>query len=99
MLIRSAMPQFVIEREVPGIQNLSARPRYPRPLAEIVGSARWHGPPGPVAPQSYVTDNKLYCVYLAPDEAAVRGARQAKAAFRPIAWRLFRRLIDPVNYQ
>ena len=64
------MPRFVIEREIPGAGKLSD--------AEIRGVARkscdvlrkmresvqWE--------HSYVTDDKIFCVYIAPDEAAVR---------------------------
>ena len=64
------MPKFVIERSVPGAGKLSA--------AELKGlsqkSCAVLGSMGPKIQwlQSYVTDDKLYCVYIAPDENAVR---------------------------
>ncbi|MEZ5502173.1 MAG: DUF4242 domain-containing protein [Halioglobus sp.] len=64
------MPQFVIEREIPGAGNLSG--------AELQGIAQKScGVLRELGPQlqwvqSYVTDNKIYCIYVAPDEAAVR---------------------------
>ena len=64
------MPKFVIERELPGAGKLSA--------AELQGiSQKSCGVLNTMGPkiqwlQSYVTDDKLYCVYIAPDEATVR---------------------------
>ena len=64
------MPKFVIEREIPGAGRLSA--------AELQGIAQKScGVLNNMGPriqwlQSYVTDNKIYCVYIAPDEATVR---------------------------
>jgi hypothetical protein len=64
------MPKFVIEREIPGAGKLS-----PAELQGIsqksCGVLREMGPEIQWV-QSYVTDNKIYCVYIAPDEAAVR---------------------------
>ena len=47
---------------------------------------------------SYVTDEKIYCVYLAPDETAIRdhASRMGIPANRISA---VRRLIDPQKYQ
>ena len=90
------MPQFVIEREVPGIHELSEAE-----IREI--SIKSMGVLDAMGPQirwlhSYVTDNKLYCVYLAPDEASVREhARRGGFPINRVA--AVRRLIDPVNYQ
>ena len=64
------MPKFVIERELPGAGKLS--------LAELQGISKKSCAVlqelGPHVQwiQSYVTDDKIYCVYIAPDEAAVR---------------------------
>ena len=60
------MPKYVIEREVPGAGNLSPE--------ELQGmSATSNKVIGELGPEirwltSYVTDDKLYCVYVAPDE-------------------------------
>jgi hypothetical protein len=69
------MPKYVIERDLPGAGQLS-----PEQLAGISrkSCAVLHDM-GPTIQwvHSYVTDDKLYCVYLAPDEQAVlRHARQ-----------------------
>ena len=64
------MPKFVIERELPGAGKLS-----PGELQAI--SQKSCGVLSNMGPkiqwlQSYVTDDKIYCVYIAPDEATVR---------------------------
>ncbi|MGB2816902.1 MAG: DUF4242 domain-containing protein [Burkholderiaceae bacterium] len=64
------MPKFVIEREIPGAGNLSA--------ADLHGiSQKSCGVLNAMGPQiqwveSFVTDDKIYCVYVAPSEEAVR---------------------------
>lgn len=63
------MPKFVIEREMPGAGNLSPE--------ELQGASRTSCGVLRQLPQvqwlhSYVTDDKLYCVYIAPDEASIR---------------------------
>jgi len=64
------MPQFVIERDVPGAHTMTeaevralAR-RSVEVLSELGPQIQWI--------QSYVTENKVYCFYLAPDEATIR---------------------------
>jgi hypothetical protein len=64
------MPKFVIEREIPGVGKLS-----PQELRAI--SQKSCNVISAMGPQiqwlhSYVADNKLYCVYIAPNEEAVR---------------------------
>jgi len=90
------MPQFVIERDVLGAGKLSdseLRELSLRSLEALRG----------MGPQiqwlhSYVTEDKVYCVYLAPDENAIRehAQRVGIPADRVSA---VRRLIDPVNLQ
>jgi hypothetical protein len=64
------MPKFVIERDIPGAGKLS-----PQDLKAI--SQKSCGVLRELGPQvqwvhSYVTDDKIYCVYIAPDEKSVR---------------------------
>ena len=64
------MPKYIIEREIPGVGKLS-----PSELKAI--SQKSCGVLRNMGPQiqwvhSYVTDNKIYCVYVAADEATVR---------------------------
>ena len=59
------MPKYVIERELPGAGKLSdgelqaISEKSNQVLAELGPDIRWL--------QSYVTDDKIYCVYVAPD--------------------------------
>jgi hypothetical protein len=64
------MPKFVIERTIPGAGQLT-----PEQLTAI--SQTSCGVLKAMGPQiqwleSFVTDNKIYCIYIAPDEATVR---------------------------
>jgi len=64
------MPKFVIEREIPGAGSLK-----PQELQAI--SQKSCGVLKKLGPQvqwvhSYVTRDKIYCIYIAPDENAVR---------------------------
>ena len=64
------MPKFVIEREIPEVGK-----RSPEQLQAVsqtsCGVLREMGPQIQWL-HSYVTDDKIYCVYIAPDEATVR---------------------------
>ena len=63
------MPKYVIERELPGAGSLSAAELHSiaaksnQVLADMAPRVVWQ--------QSYVTDDKVYCVYIAEDEKAV----------------------------
>jgi hypothetical protein len=64
------MPKFVIEREIPGAGQLT--PDQLKAISQTsCGVLRSLGPQIQWL-QSYVTDDKIYCVYIAPDEATVR---------------------------
>ena len=64
------MPKFVIEREIPGAGNLT--PEQLKAVSQTsCGVLRDMGPQIQWL-HSYVTDDKIYCVYIAPDEATVR---------------------------
>jgi hypothetical protein len=60
------MPKFLIEREVPGAGKLSVpelqamTQKSNKVICDLGSEITWQ--------QSYVTDDKLYCVYVAPDE-------------------------------
>ena len=68
------MPKFVIEREIPGAGTLT-----PQELQAIsqksCGVLRDMGPAIQWV-ESFVTDDKIYCVYIAPNEDAVRAHAQ-----------------------
>jgi len=90
----ASMPKFVIEREVPGAGNLSdaqlreISQKSRQVLKEMGPEIQWL--------HSYVTGDKVYCVYLAPDEATIQehARRVGLPANRVSA---VRRLIDPVS--
>ena len=64
------MPKFVIEREIPDVGKLS--PEQLKAVSQTsCGVLREMGPQIQWV-HSYVTDDKIYCVYIAPDEEAVR---------------------------
>jgi hypothetical protein len=88
------MPQFVIEREIPGAGKMSESEirqvslRSMQVLKEMGPQIQWL--------HSYVTEDKIYCVYLAPDEDSIREhARRAGIPADRVA--AVRRLIDPAN--
>ena len=64
------MPKYIIEREIPGAGKLSAADlqgisaKSCSVLSNLGPAIQWV--------QSYVTDDKIYCVYIAPNEAMVR---------------------------
>lgn len=64
------MPRFVIERELPGAGQLSAddlkriSQKSCSVLAGMGPEIQWL--------HSYVTDNKIYCIYDAPNEGAIQ---------------------------
>ena len=88
------MPKFVIEREVPGAGNLSdaeiqAISRKSISVLKDMGpEIQWL--------HSYVTGDKIYCVYLAPDEATIRDHAK-RAGFPANRVSAVRRLIDASN--
>ena len=64
------MPKFVIERDLPGAGQLSAEQlkaisqKSCGVLRELGPQVQWM--------ESFVTADKIYCIYVAPDEAMVR---------------------------
>ena len=64
------MPQFVIERDMPGVGGLSAgelkgaSQTSCNVLRELGPDIQWV--------HSYVTDDKIYCIYRAPNEDIIR---------------------------
>ena len=88
------MPKFVIERDIPGAGKLS-------PLQLQAISQKSCGVLQAMGPriqwvQSYVTDDRIYCVYIAPDEDTVREhARQGGFPANRISQ--IRSVIDPTT--
>ena len=88
------MPTFVIEREIPNAGKLSdaelreASLKSLEILNEMGPRIQWL--------HSYVTDDKVYCVYLAPDEETII-EHAKKGGFPANRVSAVRRLLDPVN--
>jgi hypothetical protein len=86
------MPKFVIEREIPGLGNMSdseireASQKSVAVLKELGPEIQWL--------QSYVTGDKLYCVYLAANETLIR-EHAKRGGFPANRISAVRRLIDP----
>lgn len=88
------MPKFVIERELPGAGALNAEQL--KGISQKSCSVLQGMGPQIQWVESFVTDNKIYCVYVAPDEAAVREhARQGGFPANSVAQ--VRRMIDPTT--
>ncbi len=64
------MPKYVIEREIPGAGKLSEQDL--KAISQTSCSVLRNMGPHIQWVHSYVTDDKIYCVYVAPDEATVR---------------------------
>jgi hypothetical protein len=88
------MPKYVIERPIPGVGNLSAQElqgisqKSCSVLKQLGPQIQWV--------QSYVTGDKIYCVYIAPNEAMVREhARQGGFPAESVAE--VKAVIDPTT--
>ena len=88
------MPKFVIEREIPGAGALTADQLQAISqtscgvLTKMGPQIQWI--------QSFVTDDKIYCVYLAPDEATVR-EHATQGGFPANSVARVRAVIDPTT--
>ncbi|MBL8496669.1 DUF4242 domain-containing protein [Nitrosomonas sp. JL21] len=88
------MPKYIIEREIPGAglltqQDLQVISQKSCSILNRMGShIQWL--------ESYVTDDKVYCLYIAPDEAAIRThAEQGEFPVTRIAQ--IKSVIDPAT--
>ena len=86
------MPKYVIERELPGAGKLSSQ-EVQAISQKSCGVLRSMGPQIQWL-HSYVTGDKMYCVYLAPDEETVR-EHARRGGFPANRVSAVRRLIDP----
>ncbi len=88
------MPKYVIERDMPGAGGLSAEQLKGAAqtscavLSQMGTRIQWV--------ESFVTDDKLYCIYIAPDENVVRQhAEKGGFPCSRVSW--IRKLIDPTT--
>jgi hypothetical protein len=88
------MPKFIIEREIPGAGNLtpadlqSISQKSCSVLTEMGPKIQWV--------QSYVTGDKVYCIYIAPDEKTVR-EHASKGEFPANSICEIKQIIDPTT--
>ena len=88
------MPKFIIEREIAGLGGLP-------PSALQAASQKSCGVLEGMGPkiqwlQSFATEEKMYCLYISPDEAAVR-QHAAKGGFPAKSVARVSAIIDPVT--
>lgn len=90
------MPKFIIERNLdPGARPSDAEIRAVslkslEVLRELGPEIQWI--------QSFVTDDKIYCIFYAPDESLIR-EHARRGGFRADRIAAVRQLLDPVNFQ
>jgi hypothetical protein len=87
------MAKFLIEREIPGAgkltsSELQAVSQKSCGVLRTMPQVQWV--------ESYVTDDKIYCVYIAPNEQAVRD-HASKGGFPANRISAIRRMIDPTT--
>ena len=88
------MPKFVVEREIPGAGKLSAE-QFQKIAQKSLGILKNLGPQIQWL-ESYVSDDRLYCVYIAPNEEMIREhARQGGFPANRISE--VKRMIDPTT--
>ncbi|MGO4410059.1 MULTISPECIES: DUF4242 domain-containing protein [unclassified Brevundimonas] len=88
------MPQFVIEREMPDVGQLG--PGDLRDASQTSCSVLRNLGPEIQWVQSYVTDDKIYCIYRAPDEQMIRQHAE-QAGFPANSILPVRAVIDPTT--
>ncbi|MGZ8901030.1 MAG: DUF4242 domain-containing protein [Limisphaerales bacterium] len=88
------MKKYLIERTIPNAGQLSAREwsdisaKSCRVIRELGPTIQWI--------QSYVTNDKLYCVYLAPNPEIIR-EHAVRGCFPVDSVREVKTIIDPVT--
>jgi len=88
------MPKYVIEREIPGVGKLSSEQLHAisqkscAVLQQMGPQIQWV--------ESFVTDDKIYCVYVAPNAEAVREHAE-RGGFPANRISQVRQMIDPTT--
>jgi Protein of unknown function (DUF4242) len=88
------MPKFLIERNIPGAGNLS--PEQLTAISQKSCSVLAGMGPGIQWVQSFVTPDKVYCTYIAPNEDAIR-EHAAKGGFPADFITPIKATIDPTS--
>lgn len=88
------MPKYVIERDIPGIGKLSPQEiqaiskKSNSVVSEVGRKLQWL--------ESFVTDDKLYCIYIGPDEQAILD-HASHGGFPANRVSRVRRMMDPTT--
>ena len=88
------MPKYVIERNIPGVGNL--KPEELQAISQKSCGVLSNMGPKIQWVQSYVTGDKIYCIYIAPDEATVREHAQ-QGGFPANSIAEVKAIIDPTT--
>lgn len=88
------MPKYIIEREIPGAGNLT--PDQLKGISQKSCSILRQMGPEIQWIESYVTDDKVYCVYRAPSEELIR-EHAAQGGFPANSIRAVKSMIDPTT--
>jgi hypothetical protein len=88
------MPKYVIEREIPGAGNLS--PQELQGISQTSCGVLQQMGPSIQWLHSYVTGDKVYCVYIAPNEEMIREHAQ-KGGFPANRVSEIKSMIDPTT--
>ncbi len=88
------MPKYLIEREIPGAGNLTAE-ELKTISQKSCAVLRGMGPQIQWL-QSYVTGDKVYCIYIAPDETSIR-AHAEQGGFPANSIAKIKGVIDPAT--
>ena len=92
----ASMPQFVIEREIPGAGSMTEEQIREVSLHSLE-TLKSMGPHIQWV-HSYVTEDKVYCVYVAPDEETIR-EHARRSGIRADRVSAVRRLNDPLAFR
>jgi len=90
------MPKFIIERNVPGASKLTeaeireASLKSLETLRKLGPEIQWI--------HSFITDDKIYCIYFSPDETLIEEHSRI-VGFPVDRIAAVRRLLDPANFQ
>jgi len=88
------MPKYVVERDIPKIGGSSTD--HLRAISQTSCGVLQDMGPRIQWVQSYVTDDKIYCVYIAPDEETIRRHAQ-QGGFPANRISQVRSMIDPTT--
>jgi hypothetical protein len=88
------VPKYIIEREIPGAGSFT--PQDMQAISQKSCSILNNMGPRIQWLESYVTDDKVYCIYIAPDEAAIR-AHAEKGEFPANRISRIKSVIDPTT--